>query len=157
MHSAKFITVVAVIVAGPALARAPDASKIVGPGKCAECHSMETQAWKDTHHSKTFKRLPRRKAAKKIAKAMGYRRIKSGTICLSCHFTSEIRNGRKKPTAGITCESCHGAAKGWLKRHSEFSGKKKHTESKVQARKRWANSEAQGMIRPGNLRAVQRS
>lgn len=140
-----------VFLAEPAFARAPKAANVVGPGKCAECHDLEADAWKDTHHSKTYKRLPRRKSAKKIAKAMGYRRIKSGTVCLTCHFTSQVRNGRQKPTAGIACESCHGAAKEWIRRHSEFSGKKKRTETKSQARKRWAASVARGMIRPSNL------
>lgn len=79
---------------------------------------------------------------------MGIRRIKSESLCLNCHFTSQIKNGKPMPIAGITCESCHGASKGWLKRHSEYSGKKKATESKAEAAKRWKDSEAAGMIRP---------
>jgi hypothetical protein len=140
-----------VLSVDPAAARAPDASKVVGPGKCAECHTLETKAWKATHHSKSYRKLPRKKQAKKMAKAMGYRRMKKGALCMSCHFTNETRNGRNRPTAGVACESCHGGARGWIKVHSGFSGKKKNTESKSQARRRWARSEAAGMIRPGNL------
>lgn len=139
------------LCASPSIARAPDAAKVMGPGKCAECHRLETKAWKDTYHSKSFKKLPRAKAAKKIAKAMGYRRMKAGELCMSCHFTNEIRNGRKRPTAGVACESCHGGAKNWIRVHSGFSGKKKNTESKGEMRRRWAKAEGAGMIRPDNL------
>jgi len=132
----------------PSLARAPDSQQVVGAGECAECHKQETEIWKATHHYKTFSRLPRKKLATKIAKAMGFKRIKSGSICLTCHFTSKVKNKKVKPIAGISCESCHGPAKKWLKRHGEYSGKKKHTETPTQAKKRWADAEAAGMIRP---------
>lgn len=132
----------------PSLARAPDSHEVVGAGECAECHKQETEIWKGTHHYKTFSRLPRKKLATKIAKAMGFKRIKAGSICLTCHFTSKVTNDKAKPVAGISCESCHGPAKSWVKRHSEYSGKKKETETPTQAKKRWADAEAAGMIRP---------
>jgi len=128
--------------------RAPDHKKVVGPGECAECHKQETEIWKATTHYKTFSRLPRKKLAKKISKAMGFKRIKSGSLCLTCHFTSQVVKEKEKPTAGISCESCHSAGKDWLKRHSEYSGKKKETESPAEAEKRWADAEKAGMIRP---------
>lgn len=134
--------------ATPSFARAPDSQEVVGAGECAECHKQETEIWKATHHYKTFSRLPRKKLASKIAKAMGFKRIKSGSICLTCHFTSKVANDKVKPIAGISCESCHGPAKKWVKRHSEYSGKKKATETPAQAKKRWADAEAAGMIRP---------
>lgn len=130
---------------------APETEKVQGPDECAECHKKETENWKDTHHYKTFSALPRDEDAKKISDAMGLKRIKSESVCLSCHFTSQLRKGKPKPIAGITCESCHNAGADWMKRHSEFSGKKKETESEEEAQARWAEAEANGMIRPHML------
>lgn len=129
----------------------PDYKLVEGPGECTECHQHETEVWKDTHHYKTFSALPRKKEAREIAKAMGFKRIKSGALCLNCHFTSQEVKGKKKTIAGISCESCHAASKDWLKRHAEYSGKKKETESPAEMKQRWVDSEAGGMIRPHML------
>ena len=56
---------------------ASDPAKIVGPNACAECHKQEAEAWKDTHHFKTFREMPRRKEANEIAEKMGVQRIRS--------------------------------------------------------------------------------
>jgi len=136
-------------LAGPALAQTQwDYSKVVGPEKCAECHKQTVAIWKNTHHFKTFRELPRRKEANEIAKKMGLKRIKAGSLCLNCHFTTIVEGDERKPVSGISCESCHGPATDYLKRHSEFSGKKKETESEAERVQRWADSEAAGMIRP---------
>ncbi len=99
-----------------------DAAKIVGPNACAECHKQEIEAWKSSHHFKTFREMPRNAAADEIADKMGVRRIKSESLCLNCHFTVQERNTKEEPVAGISCESCHGAGKDWIKVHSGFSG-----------------------------------
>ena len=130
---------------------APIVEKVKGPDECAECHKKETENWKATHHFKTFSSLPRSKEAKEITDKLGLKRIKSESVCLGCHFTSQERKGRAKPVAGITCESCHSAGADWIKRHSEFSGKKKETETEAEAQQRWADAEAAGMIRPHML------
>ena len=56
-------------------------------------------------------------------------------------------------SAGITCESCHGAGKDWIKLHSDYGGKgaTKDSESAAHKAERYANSEAAGMIRPSLL------
>ena len=95
--------------------------------------------------------MPKRKEAGEIAKKMGLKRIKAGSICLDCHFTTTQKADKRDAIAGISCESCHAPAKGYLKRHSEFSGKKKNTESEAERVKRWEDSEAAGMIRPKSL------
>jgi hypothetical protein len=140
----------ALVVLGASPARAEnDPRKIVGPNECAECHKVETEVWKGTHHFSTFLELPRNDKAREIADKMGMRRIKAESLCLTCHFTVQAAAG-KEPDAisGISCESCHSAAKDWLKVHSEYSGKKKETETPAEAKARWAKSEAAGMIRP---------
>lgn len=131
-----------------------DPKKVTGPNACAECHKEETEVWRATHHFTTFRNMPRDKEASRIAKKMGIKRIKAKSLCLNCHFTTQKTGKRKKTIAGISCESCHGSGKDWEKLHSEFSGKKKETESKAEAAKRWAKSEELGMIRPSATYAL---
>ena len=130
---------------------ATDPLKIVGPNACAECHKQETEAWKGTHHFRTFREMPRNSEAKDIAEKMGLRRIKSESVCLNCHFTVQRKSGKAEPITGISCESCHGAARDWIKVHSGFSGKTAETETKAEEAARWKLAVSKGMIRPGSL------
>lgn len=126
--------------------------KVIGPAKCAECHKVETEIWKGTHHFATFTELTRRKEANEIAERMGMRRIKAESLCLNCHFTTvDAADGSREPVAGISCESCHGAASKWQPIHSGFSGKKEGQETEAEIALRWEKSEAAGMIRPQNM------
>ncbi len=133
-----------------------DPAKVTGPDACGECHKSSVAVWKKTMHARTFKELPRSKEAKKIAKKMGIRRMKAKSVCLSCHFTSARVKGKIKPIAGITCESCHGAGKSWIKEHSDYGGKGVTRESETPDHKkaRFSKSEAAGMIRPLRLYKV---
>ena len=130
---------------------ASDATKIVGPNACAECHKQEAEAWKGTHHFKTFREMPRRKEANDIAEKMGVQRIRSESLCLTCHYTVQDKENKKQPIAGISCESCHSAGEDWIKVHSQFSGKTEKTESKAEAEARLKLADAKGMIRPSSL------
>ncbi len=149
------IATILVFVTGTAtviFAGQPPAETVVGPVKCAECHKAESAVWAGTHHFQTFTDLPRKDTAREIADKMEIKRIKADSLCLNCHFTTQIVDGKVKATAGIACESCHGGAKDWLKRHSEFSGhEKKEQESAAERDQRWSDAEAAGMIRPGHL------
>jgi hypothetical protein len=96
-----------------------DPAKIMGPEACNECHAPMVEAWKLTHHFDTFTSMHRRPEAKDIAGKMGMRRIKDESLCLKCHYTDKIDDsGKVVPIAGISCESCHGAGKDWIKIHS---------------------------------------
>ena len=95
--------------------------------------------------------MPRNTAANEIAEKMGVRRIKSESLCLNCHFTVQQKDNKEQPVAGISCESCHGAGKDWIKVHSGFSGKKEQTETKAEEEARWKLAESKGMIRPRAL------
>ena len=130
---------------------ATDSAKIVGPNACAECHKQEVEAWKGTHHFRTFREMPRKTEANEIAEKMGVRRIKSESLCLNCHFTVQQKNNKDEPVAGISCESCHGAGQDWIKVHSGFSGKKEQTETKAEEEARWKLADSKGMIRPRSL------
>lgn len=129
-----------------------DPANVVGPQECAECHENATAIWRNTHHHATFREMPRKEEAIEIARKMGLRRIKEGSLCLDCHFTSKIdEEGEPEPIAGISCESCHGAGKGYLEVHSEFSGKKEEEETAAEEKERWRKAEQEGMIRPGMM------
>ena len=130
---------------------ASDPAKTVGPNACAECHKREAEAWKGTHHFKTFREMPRKTEANEIADKMGVRRIKSESLCLNCHFTVQKKNNKEEPVAGISCESCHGAGQDWIKVHSGFSGKTRLIESKAEEEARWKLADSKGMIRPRAL------
>ncbi len=130
---------------------ASDTAKIVGPNACAECHKQEAEAWKATHHFKTFGEMPRKKEANEIAARMGVQRIRSEGLCLTCHYTVQEKENRTQPVAGISCESCHSAGDDWIKVHSGYSGKTEKTETKAEKDARWKLSESKGMIRPSTL------
>ena len=130
---------------------ATNSTKIVGPNACAECHKQEVEAWKGTHHFRTFREMPRNTEANEIAEKMGVRRIKSESLCLNCHFTVQQKNNKEEPISGISCESCHGAGQDWIKVHSGFSGKKEQTETKAEEEARWKLADSKGMIRPRSL------
>jgi hypothetical protein len=132
-------------------AAASDTAKVVGPNACAECHKQEVEAWKGSHHFKTYRDMPRDTKANEIAEKMGVRRIKYDSLCASCHFTLQQKNNREEPVSGISCESCHSAGQDWIKVHSGFSGKTILFESKAEAKERWKLSESKGMIRPRNV------
>lgn len=134
-------------------------SLVEGPEACAECHEKTTEIWKKTHHAKTFKELPRREEASEIAKRLGVKRIKTAAECSGCHFTAVIDELKPKAVAGISCESCHGAAHGWIEVHSDFGGKDLTAEDETpeHKRQRYEKSEAAGMIRPSNTEALIRN
>lgn len=135
-------------------AGAPGPESMAGPNACAECHKQETEAWKGSRHFKTFNDLPRNAAAKDIAQKMGVRRIKSESLCLKCHFTVQTKDNAQEPVAGISCESCHGAGKDWIKVHSGYSGKTAQTETKAEGQARLKLADSKGMIRPASLYAL---
>ncbi|HXO19021.1 MAG TPA: multiheme c-type cytochrome, partial [Thermoanaerobaculia bacterium] len=104
-------------LAAPAAAAstAMDATQTVGPETCARCHDREYEVWQGTKHAKLFTTEPLhlRPRAQEIGKKLGVRLIKSDSLCLNCHFTPKVLSGRVIARAGVSCESCHGAAQGW--------------------------------------------
>lgn len=130
---------------------ASDPAKVVGPNACAECHKQEVEAWKVSHHFKTFREMPRKKEANEIAEKMGIQRVRSEALCSNCHYTVQEKDKKQQPIAGISCESCHSAGADWIKVHSEFSGKTEKTETKAEKEARWKLAVSKGMIRPSSL------
>jgi hypothetical protein len=103
-------------IAAAPLQATVDPAKVLGPDTCGNCHKVEFSAWQQTHHFKTFEDLHRRPTAAAIAEKMGVKRIKNEGTCVTCHYTMQA--GSDAPIAGISCESCHGAGKDWVKLHN---------------------------------------
>ena len=119
-----------------------DPAKVVGATKCGECHKFEVEAWKLTPHFKTFDTMHRSADGQKISAALGIKRIKSESLCLTCHYTVQSKGGTAEPIAGVSCESCHGAAADWINIHND---------KKLSREDRRTKSAAAGMIRPDNI------
>lgn len=96
---------------------AVDPAKVIGPEACGNCHKVEFSAWQQTHHFKTFEDLHRRPSATAIAEKMGVKRIKGEGTCVACHYTT-MGAADAAPSAGVSCELCHGAGKDWVKLHN---------------------------------------
>jgi hypothetical protein len=140
---------------GPAV---PDASRIVGPDQCAKCHQQEVQQWMQTPHFATFDSLHRQPRAKEIAAKLGVQSIKRSEICTQCHYTMQHQEGRDRVVAGVSCESCHGGALGWLASHADFGGAgiTRVTESAEHREKRVTDAISQGMNNPHNIYLIAR-
>jgi len=96
---------------------------VVGPARCTSCHhhARQTSQWRSVEpaslntraHFYSLKLLEAPEAAR-FARALGlsdpYERQGA---CVGCHATSV----RGDATAGVSCESCHGAASGYLVVH----------------------------------------
>ncbi|WP_419144909.1 multiheme c-type cytochrome [Novosphingobium album (ex Hu et al. 2023)] len=84
----------------------------------------ELRIWQDRSsqtgaHSRAYAVLtsPR---GERIAASLGLGRAESAPACLGCHSTNapgDSRGGRWLASDGVGCESCHGAASGWISSH----------------------------------------
>ena len=115
---------------------------------CGECHLLEYEVWQETPHATTFDELHRTEQARAILDRMGLRVAKRESLCLRCHYTTKIVNERPRAIAGVSCESCHGAARDWLDLHYDFGGATRLTESDEHRAERVARSREAGMLRP---------
>ena len=118
---------------------------VMGAQACSECHGKEVDAWRTTSHFKTFKELEKRPLANKIADNLDIDDFQSDSMCIECHFTVQKKGARDVAISGISCESCHGAAKDWIKEHNK---------EKVSRAERKGVSEKAGMLYPENIYAV---
>ena len=75
-------------------------------------------------HSRAYALLSGRRG-QQIAQSLGWQDATSRSECLGCHATyvpASDRGPRFQTTDGVGCESCHGAAAGWLASHYEVGG-----------------------------------
>jgi len=126
----------------PAGAQLAPAGHYVGVATCSgsTCHGRseptgaivrqdELRLWQEPSspagaHSRAWRVLtePRAKA---IAARLGVGEAASAPMCLGCHATPAApgaRGARFQLSDGVGCESCHGAASGWLASHYAVGG-----------------------------------
>src|SRR6056297_666819 len=130
-----------------------DPSKVLTADACIKCHASEVTVWRQTPHSKTFEELHRRPKAKEIARNLGVRSIKYDDRCIGCHYTQKMEAGSPVTVAGVSCESCHGAAADWFDGHHDYGGPAvtRQTEPAEHRQQRIATAIAQGMRNPSNV------
>lgn len=151
------------LLAWPTFAQIPpaieDPTETVGPQKCAECHDAEHRVWLGTAHAELYdsdEPLHERSRAQEIARNLGERLIKHDSLCLQCHFTPTVRGSRVTAVAGVSCESCHGAADDWVNEHNTWQGRQvsRATEDAATTRARRARAAELGMRSPGDMYAL---
>lgn len=139
-------------------AREPPA-EIVTAEACGECHTGAYQVWKETPHATGFRELHRKPQAQAIAAKMGFRLLKRDSLCLSCHYTPVEEPGEQerelRAVSGVSCESCHGAGRDWIRVHNDYGpGKEQDAETPEHRRERIEASRRAGMRRPSDLYGV---
>jgi hypothetical protein len=135
-----------------------DASKVLGPDSCTKCHENEMRQWQATPHYATFDTLHRKPEAKAIADRLGLGSIKRNDTCMACHYTQQQVDSRVRVVSGVSCESCHGAAKDWIALHNDYGGPNitKETETPEHRQERITMSVEAGMNNPANLYLIAR-
>lgn len=138
-----------------------DPNWTIGSETCAKCHAGEVKVWQSTPHWRTFDELHRRPAAKEIAGKLGVSSIKHDGRCATCHYTqqTDVATGNVHAIAGVSCESCHGAAKNYLDVHHNYGGENvtRAMETPQHRAERLQTSIALGMRNPVNVYLVAQS
>ncbi|MBI4397920.1 MAG: cytochrome c3 family protein [Candidatus Omnitrophica bacterium] len=99
--------------------------EFVGAQKCALCHKKPEQGeqyriWQESRHAKAFETLGTPEA-KKIAAERGIEDPQKSGECLKCHstayyFTPEKVTDAIRVEEGVSCETCHGPGKDYMKK-----------------------------------------
>lgn len=143
-----------------------DPADVVGVSEanCKQCHPSETTHWQKTSHFNSLDRLKYSGNGKKYADALGITAADLATtsVCADCHGTKKETDGIAMAISGVSCESCHGGAKGWLAAHSDYGLGHEFTtlaalradrgqETAEHREMRLSTTAAAGMIRPDTL------
>jgi hypothetical protein len=152
--------VLAILIAGSVLGddRVAAPGSFVGPDEalsvdgCVVCHAPEYKAWTTTPHYRSLE-IPTTKPGRALSRQLGWKRgVVKDPFCTTCHFTVVRFHGADDPKYGVSCESCHGAAKAWVGVHGD---QRTWPQDKRDERLRIAASK--GMVRPVDLPAIARS
>ncbi len=131
-----------------------DPAKVVTAQACAKCHANEVRVWQSTPHATSFETLSRTSEAKEICRKLGVRSPKRSERCAVCHFTSQVNeSGKLRVVAGVSCESCHGAAADWLDVHNDYGGPQTTRDQETESHRqmRLENATRLGMRNTRNL------
>ena len=129
---------------------------IISTNTCAECHEDAVDVWKQSKHFASYRNFHKTKEAKEIALQLGIKPNdikRADSTCSSCHYTVGIKNNRVKPIAGISCQSCHGAASEWVDIHNDYGdyGTTAKTETAAHKKIRYEKMHSAGMVYPADL------
>ncbi len=133
--------------------------QVLGVESCEKCHAAEISVWKQTPHNQTFQTLHHQPEAQQIAHKMGIDSFKENSACMKCHYTVKHQSSSTEVIAGVSCESCHGAAQGWVSVHNDYGGTgvTKEAESAEHRIERLRTSINGGMRNPVNIYLVAQS
>ncbi len=133
--------------------------EVVGYQSCEKCHAAEISVWKQTPHHETFLTLHRKPEAKQIADKLGIASFKNDSACIKCHYTMQSAHDGIEAISGVSCESCHGAAKNWVDVHNDYGGPgaTRQSESAEHRVGRLRSSIGGGMRNPINVYMVAQS
>lgn len=132
---------------------------VIGVQSCEKCHAAEISVWKQTPHHETFLTLHRKPEAKQIADKLGISSFKNDSACVKCHYTMQAAHNGIEAISGVSCESCHGAAKNWVNVHNDYGGTGVTKQSETQEHRiaRLRGSISGGMRNPINVYMVAQS
>ncbi len=113
------------LAAANGAAAAKGEHEFAGHKKCKTCHKKaeignQFGAWLESGHAKAFETLGTEKAKKWGAEA-GVDNPQTDDRCIKCHSTAQgvpddMVSKKFDRTAGVQCESCHGAGKDYRKK-----------------------------------------
>lgn len=117
------LTVFSILGVRPALAQFEH--EFVGAAKCAICHKKPEQGeqfriWQESKHAKAFETLGTPEAKEQAAK-LGIENPQTSGKCLKCHstaygFTEAMVTDAIPAEESVSCESCHGPGKDYMKK-----------------------------------------
>ena len=136
-----------------------DPAKVLTTETCVRCHHNEVSQWKKTPHFSTFETLARNPRSAEITSKLGLTSVKRNDLCIACHFTVQNVDGKAKPIAGVSCESCHGASRDWVNVHNDYGGPTatRDSEASQHRQQRLTNSFELGMRNTSNVYRIAQS
>jgi hypothetical protein len=96
------IGLLGLVLPGMALAGPPEPG-YEGPEKCAECHSVEAEAWQQSPHARALTDIDQ-----SLHSACSEETESAECTCLTCHTTDFRPAEHTYAYAGVSCEACHG-------------------------------------------------
>ncbi len=132
----------AVPAEGAVKRRVREASKhdTLDAATCQKCHGDQNAWWfDDAHYASADRFFERDPKAVQLARLYGLspsRMSRGDALCMDCHATVVSGRESREVADGVSCQSCHGAAKDYLEPHQE-------------------GEKSQGLARPGYVKALQ--